>query len=165
MQAHFAIFSPRQIIILRVPIFLPQDSPEQLTFGLIICFITYGMYMMYAPFMNDGDDFLSQICQCHTGGRQAPPTAPASSRGHVAPHASEGAEAPTKLFFDQEKRQWVSRDGQLARFDPLLRGKVRKESLAHSARQSQQSLAFVRSSIPRTVQQLLDRTHAASNLP
>jgi len=53
----------RKMALVALPIFLPADSPEQLTLGLIICFVTFGMYMMYAPFIDDGDDFLSQICQ------------------------------------------------------------------------------------------------------
>ena len=53
----------RKILLIVVPIFFEQDSPEQLTIGLIICFITFGMYMMYAPFEDDGDDLLSQLCQ------------------------------------------------------------------------------------------------------
>jgi len=53
----------RKMALVALPIFLPADSPEQLTLGLIICFVTFGTYMMYAPFIDDGDDFLSQICQ------------------------------------------------------------------------------------------------------
>ena len=89
----------RKILLILVPIFFPADSPEQLTIGLIICFVrdsalvsqtllltspaallhllltpihwhasptsqcTFGAYMMYAPFIDDGDDLLSQICQ------------------------------------------------------------------------------------------------------
>jgi len=53
----------RKILLLLVPIFFEQDSPEQLTIGLILCFITFGAYMMHAPFEDSGDDFLSQICQ------------------------------------------------------------------------------------------------------
>jgi len=53
----------RKMALVALPIFLPADSPEQLTLGLILCFVTFGMYMMYAPFIDDGDDFLSQICQ------------------------------------------------------------------------------------------------------
>ena len=60
----FEIFEcGRKILLVAVPIFLPQDSAEQLTCGLIICFCTFGAYMMYAPFEDDGDDLLSQLCQ------------------------------------------------------------------------------------------------------
>lgn len=53
----------RKILLIGIPVFFPPDSPEQLTLGLIICFITFGAYMMYAPFEDSGDDLLSQICQ------------------------------------------------------------------------------------------------------
>ena len=60
----FEIFEcVRKILLIGLPIFLPNDSPEQLVIGLIICFVTFGAYMMYAPFEDDGDDLLSQICQ------------------------------------------------------------------------------------------------------
>ena len=53
----------RKMALIALPIFAPEDSPEQLVFGLIICFITFGMYMMYSPYINSDDDLLSQICQ------------------------------------------------------------------------------------------------------
>ena len=53
----------RKILLIGLPIFLPADSPEQLCIGLIICFATFGSYMMFAPYVNSGDDMLSQICQ------------------------------------------------------------------------------------------------------
>ena len=60
----FEIFEcVRKILLILVPIFFEQDSPEQLTIGLIICFITFGMYMMYAPYEDSGDDLLAQVCQ------------------------------------------------------------------------------------------------------
>ena len=39
----------RKILLILIPIFFEQDSPEQLTVGLIICFITWGAYMVCAP--------------------------------------------------------------------------------------------------------------------
>ena len=39
----------RKILLILIPIFFEQDSPEQLTVGLIICFITWGAYMVRAP--------------------------------------------------------------------------------------------------------------------
>ena len=60
----FEIFEcTRKIMLVALPILLPADSPEQVVLGLIICFCTFGAYMMYSPFINDGDDLLSQICQ------------------------------------------------------------------------------------------------------
>ena len=60
----FEIFEcVRKILLILLPIFFEEESPEQLTCGLIVCFITFGSYMMYAPFIDDGDDLLSQVCQ------------------------------------------------------------------------------------------------------
>lgn len=43
----FEIFEcMRKILLILVPIFFEQDSPEQLTIGLIICFMTFGAYMV-----------------------------------------------------------------------------------------------------------------------
>ena len=53
----------RKILLVGLPVFFEPESVEQLTVGLIICFMVFGAYMMWAPFIDDGDDFLSQICQ------------------------------------------------------------------------------------------------------
>jgi len=50
-------------LLILVPIMLEPDSAEQLMVGLVICFITFGIYMMYSPFIDDDDDLLSQFCQ------------------------------------------------------------------------------------------------------
>jgi len=47
---------------------VPATFPErggnlQLVWGLLVCFCSAGMYMMYAPFIDDGDDRLSQLAQ------------------------------------------------------------------------------------------------------
>ena len=53
----------RKMLLILVPIFFEPDSPEQLTVGLIVCFATYGMYMMYAPYQSERSDMLAQVCQ------------------------------------------------------------------------------------------------------
>jgi hypothetical protein len=35
----------------------------QLVWGLLVCFITFGAYMMWAPFIKDSDDHLQQLAQ------------------------------------------------------------------------------------------------------
>ena len=47
---------------------MPATFPErggtaQLFWGLLVCFVTFGAYMMYAPFIEDSDDKLSQLAQ------------------------------------------------------------------------------------------------------
>jgi len=53
----------RKMVLIMVPIFFEKDSPEQLTVTLLLCFTTFGMYMMYSPFIDEGDDLLSQVAQ------------------------------------------------------------------------------------------------------
>ena len=43
--------------------FPERGGTAQLFWGLIVCFITFGAYMMYAPFIADSDDKLSQLAQ------------------------------------------------------------------------------------------------------
>jgi len=65
MRTHwFEIFEcGRKMTLILVPIFFQPGEPLQLTLSLLICFTTFGMYMMYAPFISDSDDLLSQVCQ------------------------------------------------------------------------------------------------------
>ena len=47
---------------------MPSTFPErggtaQLFWGLLVCFVTFGSYMMYAPFIEESDDKLSQLAQ------------------------------------------------------------------------------------------------------
>jgi len=51
----------RKLLIVCLPVFF--SGVTQLVFGLVVCFLTFGAYMMSAPFVGDDDDRLSQICQ------------------------------------------------------------------------------------------------------
>ena len=54
----------RKVLIIGVPsVFPDRGGTAQLFWGLLVCFITFGAYMMYAPFIEDGDDQLSQLAQ------------------------------------------------------------------------------------------------------
>jgi hypothetical protein len=53
----------RKITLIGLPIFFPPGSPPQLIFGLIICFLSYGAYCVYSPYVADDDDFLAQVSQ------------------------------------------------------------------------------------------------------
>lgn len=53
----------RKILIVGVPVFLPLGSPGQLVIGLLMCFITFGIYSAYAPYVDASDDNLSSVCQ------------------------------------------------------------------------------------------------------
>ena len=54
----------RKVLIVGVPsTFTDRGGTAQLFWGLLCCFFTFGSYMMYAPFIEDSDDQLSQLAQ------------------------------------------------------------------------------------------------------
>ena len=53
----------RKISLVAVPIFFKAYPTTQLTLGLIVCFITYGSYSSFAPFVKDDEDFLQVVAQ------------------------------------------------------------------------------------------------------
>ena len=53
----------RKILLSGVPVFLPGGSPGQFIFGISVCFVTFGVYCSYAPYIDRGDDILSAVCQ------------------------------------------------------------------------------------------------------
>jgi len=61
----FEIFEMvRKVLLVGVPTMFPdRGGTIQLVWGLLVCFITFGMYMMYAPFVADSDDQLQQMAQ------------------------------------------------------------------------------------------------------
>ena len=53
-----------QVLLVGVPSTFPErGGTAQLFWGLLVCFATFGAYMMYAPFIEDSDDKLSQLAQ------------------------------------------------------------------------------------------------------
>ena len=53
----------RKISLIAVPILFKEGSIDQLTSGLVICFVTFSMYTAFAPFISYSDDVLSIVCQ------------------------------------------------------------------------------------------------------
>ena len=54
----------RKLAIVCLPVFFqPSGSVSQLIFGLVICFLTFGAHMVYAPYVEHNDDRLAQLCQ------------------------------------------------------------------------------------------------------
>ena len=52
----------RKVLLVGVPSTFPERGGTlQLFWGLLVCFATFGAYMMYAPFIKDSDDVLSQL--------------------------------------------------------------------------------------------------------
>ena len=56
----------RKIAVVGVPVIAPTGSPGQLMLGLIICFLTYGMFSNFKPYVDEGDDFVALTCQFST---------------------------------------------------------------------------------------------------
>ena len=46
-----------------MPVFFDSGSVAQLVFGLLICFISFGAYMLLSPYVEPSDDRLAQLCQ------------------------------------------------------------------------------------------------------
>ena len=54
----------RKVLLVGVPATFPgRGGNAQLVWGLMVCFLTFGAYMMYAPFVKSSDDQLSQLAQ------------------------------------------------------------------------------------------------------
>ena len=62
---YFEIFeSFRKLALVGVPVFFePAGGVGQLTYALLVCFITFGMYTALSPYVDDGEDRLAQLCQ------------------------------------------------------------------------------------------------------
>ena len=60
----FEIFEcVRKICLVGLPVFVEPGSSAQLIVGLLVCFISYGMYASYEPYIKDSDDWLAKVCQ------------------------------------------------------------------------------------------------------
>ena len=53
----------RKICLIGLPIFFEPGSSAQLITGLLVCFLSYGMYSSYEPYIKDSDDLLAKVCQ------------------------------------------------------------------------------------------------------
>ena len=53
----------RKILMVGLPVFFNPGSVEQRVLGLVICFITFGMYTGLRPFIKPKDDMLAQVAQ------------------------------------------------------------------------------------------------------
>ena len=50
-------------MLVGIPVFLPMGSAAQLIMGLLICFISFGLYASFDPYTNHDDDKLAKACQ------------------------------------------------------------------------------------------------------
>ena len=53
----------RKLALVCMPAFFQPGSPAQLIFGLLVCFITFGMYTAVKPYEEARANVLAQICQ------------------------------------------------------------------------------------------------------
>ena len=54
----------RKLALVCVPVFFhPAGSAQQLIFGLIVCFLTFGAYMLVSPYNEVGDTRLAELAQ------------------------------------------------------------------------------------------------------
>jgi len=56
----------RKLALTGMPVWFEMGSVPQLTFGLLVCFFSFGAYMHLSPYDKEGDDSLSQLCQAQT---------------------------------------------------------------------------------------------------
>ena len=60
----FEIFEcARKLLLVGVPVFFEAGGVGQATFGLFICFLSFGIYIAYRPHSDWGNNVLSQLCQ------------------------------------------------------------------------------------------------------
>ena len=53
----------RKIALVGLPVFMPTGSAAQLICGLLVCFISFGMFVNFDPYIDEGDDKLASVCQ------------------------------------------------------------------------------------------------------
>ena len=53
----------RKLALVGLPVFLPIGSAAQLICGLMVCFLSFGMYASYDPYVAESDDRLAKVCQ------------------------------------------------------------------------------------------------------
>ena len=53
----------RKILLVGMPVFFEMGSVAQLSYGLLVCFLSFGAYMLLTPYTSESDDRLAQLCQ------------------------------------------------------------------------------------------------------
>ena len=56
----------RKLALTGMPVWFEMGSVAQLSFGLLICFFSFGAYMLLSPYAKHSDDRLAQLCQAQT---------------------------------------------------------------------------------------------------
>ena len=64
-QYWFELFETvRKVLVVGIPSLFPErGGTAQLFVGLLVCFSTFGAFMVYGPFCEADDDLLSQLAQ------------------------------------------------------------------------------------------------------
>lgn len=53
----------RKVGFVALPVFFDEDSIYGIMFVLAMCFVTFGALMSVAPYTEDTDDYVAQLCQ------------------------------------------------------------------------------------------------------
>ena len=53
----------RKILLVGMPVFFEMGSVAQLSYGLLVSFISFGAFALLKPYASDSDDRLAQLCQ------------------------------------------------------------------------------------------------------
>jgi len=61
----FEIFEcVRKLAVACLPVFFqPSGSPSQLVWGLVVCFVAFGLYVHFDPYEERGDNAVAALCQ------------------------------------------------------------------------------------------------------
>ena len=62
--AWFEVFEmARKLALIGLAVFFESGSLSQVAYGLIICFTSFGMFMLWSPYQDQGEDRLAQLAQ------------------------------------------------------------------------------------------------------
>ena len=53
----------RKVALVGLPVFFMPGTLEQLILGLLICFLSFGAYMLLSPYLEERHDHVSRLCQ------------------------------------------------------------------------------------------------------
>ena len=59
----FEVFEcARKVALVGIPVFFVNDTLEQLMLGLIVCFLSFGVFQWFKPYRDRSDNTLQSLC-------------------------------------------------------------------------------------------------------